>query len=56
MNMIGHAKVGEASAMRPFERLLRGLTAWLATPFLLLAALAIGCWLRALGISRPPDG
>jgi hypothetical protein len=38
------------------EQLLRGLAACLVTPFLLLAMLVIGCWLRALGIKRPPDG
>jgi hypothetical protein len=32
-----------------FESLLRGLVALLATPFLLLVMLAIGCWLKASG-------
>ncbi len=38
------------------EQFLRSVAACLATPFLLLATLAIGCWLRVLGVSRPPDG
>ena len=33
------------------ESLLRGLAASLLTPFLLLAALTIGVWLRAQGIT-----
>ena len=45
---------GEAAAL--LEQLLRGVAACLVTPFLLLAMLVIGCWLRALGIKRPPDG
>jgi hypothetical protein len=31
------------------ESLVRGLMALLATPFLLLAVLVIGCWLKAVG-------
>ena len=31
------------------ERLVRGLVALLAAPFLLLAILVIGCWLKASG-------
>jgi hypothetical protein len=37
-------------------RVLRVVAAWLTTPFLLLAALVIGCWLSVLGIKRPHDG
>jgi hypothetical protein len=47
---------GIGGAAAPLEQLLRGLAACLVTPFLLLAMLVIGCWLRALGIKRPPDG
>jgi hypothetical protein len=32
-----------------FERLVRGLVALLATPFLLMAVLVIGVWLKASG-------
>jgi hypothetical protein len=44
--MIRHRMIGPAAVCR---RLVRGLVALLATPFLLLAVLVIGCWLKASG-------
>ena len=49
--------VGESKFVAaPLQQVLRGVAAWIATPFLLLAVLVVGCWLYALGIKRPRDG
>jgi hypothetical protein len=48
-HLMDHTKEGLADTAELVERVLRFLAASLATPFLLLAALAIGCWLRATG-------
>ena len=44
----------QEDALKPplIESLLRGLAALLVTPFLLLAAIAIGAWLHAQGKRR----
>ena len=48
--MIRHRTIGPAAVYRRLPAsFVRGLMALLAAPFLLLAVLVIGCWLKASG-------